>query len=156
MTPIHLTESRAIPVARDDAFTRTLATPLPELFSRRYLAMPPIREVREAPATYDSPGQSRRIMTSDGGQLVETLTHVDAPGSFGYRISDIKGPMKGMVESVAGEWSFAEAGTGTRITWSWAVSPRGTVGKLAMPAFGRMWHGYARQALAELERVLLG
>ena len=37
-----LSESRTYPVALDEAFARVLAWPLPEIFDRRFLAIPPI------------------------------------------------------------------------------------------------------------------
>lgn len=150
-----LSESRTYPVTVDDAFTRVMAWPLPELFSRRYLAIPPIREVREAPASWDTVGQSRRIVTTDGGTMLETLTRVDPPSAFGYTITDLTGPLSPLVETIDGTWSFAPVGTGCRIGWTWDVHPRGTVGDVAMPLFGRLWNGYARQALARLEELLL-
>jgi hypothetical protein len=35
------------------------------------------------------------------------------------------------------------------------VEPRGRVGALAMPLFARMWQGYARQALENIERLIV-
>lgn len=148
-------QSRTYPLAVDDAFTRVIAWPLPEIFSRRYLAIPPIREVREGPASWDAVGQSRRIVLADGGTMFETLTRVDRPTAFGYTITDLTGPLAPLVESLDGTWSFEPVGTGCRITWTWDVRPRGRVGALAMPVLKRLWHGYARQALARLEGLLL-
>jgi hypothetical protein len=147
--------SRTYPLAVDDAFARVLAWPLPEIFSRRFLAFPPIREVREAPPTWDTVGQTRRIVLADGGTMLETLTRVDPPTGFGYAITDLTGPLAPLAESLDGTWSFEPAGTGCRITWTWDVRPRGRVGALAMPVFGKLWHGYARQALARLEELLI-
>ncbi len=53
-----------------------------------------------------------------------------------------------------GLWSFEAAGTGTRISWAWELTPTGA-GRPAMPDFGAMWRGYARQALEEIEVILL-
>jgi hypothetical protein len=40
------------------------------------------------------------------------------------------------------------------VTWQWTIHPS-TGGALVMPALGRMWQGYARQALEEVEKALL-
>jgi len=84
----------------------------------------------------------------------EQLTDIDAPHSFSYRLSDITGPLRPLVESVDGRWSFVPEGTGTLITWRWTLHPRG-VGARVVPLLARMWRSYARQALEELSDVLL-
>lgn len=150
----HLSESRTVPVAPEDAFARTMPMPLPELFTRRSGPIPPIRETREQPAIWDTVGQSRLIVLADGGTMRETLTSVDRPRSFGYDLTDLTGPFKLLVSSASGLWAFEPDGTGCRVTWSWTIHPRGPIGRLAMPVFGRFWHGYARAALAQLETNL--
>ena len=44
----------------------------------------------------------RTIATTDGGSMLETLTSNERPHSFGYTISDVRGPMKPLVASVDG------------------------------------------------------
>ncbi len=97
----------------------------------------------------------RTIRTADGGSMRETLLQMDRPHSFAYQIGGIKGPMMALAASAEGTWSFEAAGTGTKVTWSWTVRAATAASRLAMPAFGRMWGGYARQALEELETVLI-
>ncbi len=152
--PVHLSESRTVPGTPEDAFAQTMPMPLAELFTSRSGPIPPVREVREQPATWDAVGQSRLIVLSDGGTMRETLTTVDPPRSFGYDIADFTGPFKFLVDSLAGRWAFEPDGDGCRVTWSWTVHPRGLQGRLAMPIIGRFWHGYARTALARLESNL--
>ena len=57
-----------------------------------------------------------------------------------------------------GTWTFEAdslpTGEGTRVTWRWVVHPANAVGRLVMPVFGRLWHGYARRSLAHLETLL--
>ena len=155
MTTVVLSESRAVPVPLEDAFDRVLVHPLPDLIHRRRLAIPPIKEVRDQAGEWGTVGQTRTIALADGGTMRETLTSVERPHSFAYTIGEVRGPMKPLVAAADGTWAFAAAGTGTRVTWTWVLTPT-TVGRLAMPAFGAMWHGYARQALEEVERILLG
>jgi hypothetical protein len=152
---LQLERARTFPVDVDRAFEVVLATPLPELFSRRYAAIPPIREVRDQQGPWATVGQTRTIRLADGGSLRETLTSVDRPRSFGYRLTEVTGPMKPLVTEIEGAWRFTPAGTGVQITWAWTVHPRGTPGRLAMPVFARMWQGYARQAMEQIERLLV-
>ena len=152
---LELAASRTYPVTVERAFDVTLATPLTGLFSRRYAAIPAIREVRDQAGEWATAGQTRTIRLADGGSIRETLTAVDRPDRFTYRLSDISGPMKPLVTGVEGRWLFAPAGDGARVTWAWTVQPRGPLGRAAMPVFARMWRGYARQALEELEHILV-
>lgn len=153
---LELAASRTYPAGVARAFDTVLPLPLPYLFAHRYAAIPPIKQVRDQDPVWSTIGQTRTIVLGDGGTLVETLTEVDRPRTFGYRLSDITGPMKPLVTGVDGRWSFESAGTGVRITWAWTVHPRGRVGSAAMPVFARMWRGYARVALARIEDALLG
>ena len=151
---VQLSESRTVPVPPDDAFAATLPKPLAQLFSSRSGPIPPIRETREQPATWDTVGQSRLIVLADGGTMRETLTTVDRPGCFGYDITDLTGAFALLVGSASGRWTFEPDASGCRVTWSWTIHPRRPIGPLAMPVFGRFWHGYARKALAQLETNL--
>lgn len=153
-----LTYARALPLVQDDAFDRTIETPLPALFSRRFGPLPAIRSVTRNDDPDDpwrTPGQSRDIVLADGGRLREELTAVDAPRRFGYRLDRIQGPMRLLTDEVRGEWSFEPVGTGTRIRWTWQVTPAYGASKVAMPAFGACWRGYARLAFDELEKLVL-
>jgi hypothetical protein len=151
-------QSRAVPIAQADAFTGTVPVPLDELFCRRYGPIPAIKAVRDQSGTWDSVGQTRTIVLSGGGSMVETLTSYDEPRSFGYALSDIKGPMAPLAGAVRGEWLFEPLadGTGTKITWRWTVHPRTGLSAPLLPVFGRLWKGYAAQSLARLSDLLVG
>jgi Polyketide cyclase / dehydrase and lipid transport len=148
-------QSRAIPVAIQTAFEATLSTPLTVLFSRRYAVLPPIKEVRDQEGTWGQVGQTRVVVTTDGGTMREQLLDVDAPHAFAYQLSGITGPMRPLVDSIEGRWEFAPVGTGTLVTWRWTLHPTG-VGAPCMPLIGWMWRSYARQALEQLSDLLLG
>jgi hypothetical protein len=152
---VDLAYSRTYPAEVATAFDEVLALELPVLFSRRYAAIPPIARVSGQSGPWTTPGQTRTIHLADGGSMREELTAVERPERFTYRINDITGPMKPLVSSLDGAWAFAPAGTGVRITWSWRVRPAGRLGRLAMPAFGRMWRGNARQAFENIEKAIV-
>lgn len=152
--PLHLGQSHTYPVSVEHAFDVVLATPLPEVFSRRYAAIPAIREVRDQDGEWGTLGQSRTIVLADGGTMREELTRVDGPHSFGYAITDITGPMKLLVASVDGLWTFDPAGSGVEVTWAWEVRPTSPVAVLVMPVFAPFWNGYARRAMERLEALL--
>ena len=148
-------QSRAIPIELEQAFRGTLPMPLTAVFSKRYGLLPPVKEVHGHDGVWGQVGQTRTVVTTDGGTMRELLTEVDAPHSFSYLLSDITGPMRPLVDSIDGRWEFATRGTGTLITWRWALHSKG-LGAYVMRPITSMWRGYARQALELLsERLLL-
>lgn len=147
--------TRTYPLEVADAFEQLLALDLTVLFDRRYAAIPPITAVRDQDGPWRTPGQARTIVLADGGTMREELTAVESPTRFTYRISGITGPMKQLIESLEGAWTFEPAGTGVRIGWTWRVHPAGRLGRVAMPVFGRMWRGNARQAFDNIESLLV-
>jgi hypothetical protein len=154
--PLVVEQSRAIPVTPDDAFRGTLPMPLPTLFRRWYGPIPPIRAVLDQTGEWETVGQTRTVNLVGGGSMREELTSVDAPRSFGYTLTDVKGPLAPLVSRVEGEWIFTPAGTGTEVTWRWTIHPRSALAARAMPVFGKVWRGYARQALEVLSEQLVG
>ena len=156
MAKAHVMEqSRAIPVDVDTAFRRTLPMPLPTLFSRWYGPITPIKAVRDQTGDWSAAGQTRTVVQVGGGTMREQLTVVDAPNVFGYTLSGITGALAPLVDHVDGEWRFAPIGTGTEVTWRWIVHPKSAAAALAMPAFAKLWSGFARQSLEQLSHELL-
>ena len=153
-TPITVERSRAIPVDVPYAFDSTRPMPLPVLVCRRYALVPPITQVRGQIGSWGQVGQTRTVVTSDGGTMREALTDVDPPRSFSYRLSEITGPMGPLVDSIDGRWEFTSKGTGTLITWRWTLDPRG-LGAPVMPLITAMWLRYASRALERLSELLL-
>lgn len=154
MATISVEQSRAIPIELHRAFDRTLPMPLTAIFSRRYALLPPVKLVRGQDGVWGQVGQSRTVVTTDGGTMREQLTEVDAPRSFSYRLTDISGPMRPLVDTIDGCWEFASQGTGTLITWRWILHPKG-LGTGILRPIAAMWRGYAWQALELLSEQLL-
>jgi hypothetical protein len=153
--PLVVEQSRAIPVAQEDLFRDMVPMPLPALFHRCYGPIPPIKAVRDQSGDWDAVGQSRTVLLTGGGSMREQLTSYDAPRSFGYTLSDVKGPLAPLVDHVDGLWSFEPVGTGTKVTWQWTIHPRSAFTAPVLPVFGRLWLGYARQSLEELSNQLV-
>lgn len=97
-----MSEFRDVPVPVDEAFDRVLPHPLPEIFRRRRLAIPPVKAVRGQSGEWGTVGQTRTIVTADGGTVLETLVSDDRPHSFGYTISDVRGYARQALEEVEG------------------------------------------------------
>lgn len=131
-----------------------LATPLPQLFHRRYGPIPPIKSVDGQVGEWRTVGQTRTIRTADGGSMREELTQVDRPTAFGYTITDVTGPMKPLVATVQGLWSFDPAGDGTRITWQWMITPRSALVAPILPVFCTLWRRYAERSFDAIGNLL--
>ncbi|MBV8786489.1 MAG: SRPBCC family protein [Mycobacterium sp.] len=151
---IIVAESRVVAVGVEDAFGRTLPAPLPVVFSRRRGVFPPVKDVRDQTGGWDAPGQTRTVLLAGGASMREELTSVDPPRSFGYRLTTITGPLALLVDHVVGKWFFAPVAGGTEITWRWDIHPRSALAARLLPLFARLWKGYARQVLADLEAML--
>jgi hypothetical protein len=153
--PLVVEQYRAIPVSQEAAFRGTVPIPLPTLFHRWYGPIPPIKAVRDQTGAWDAVGQTRTVVLTGGGSMREELTSYDPPASFGYRLTDVKGPLAPLVDHVEGLWAFAPVGTGTKVTWRWTIHPRTAFAAPLLPVFGRLWLGYARASLEELSDQLL-
>lgn len=154
--PIIAEQSRTIPVAPGDAFARTLAVSLPDIFRRWYGPIPPIKAIRDQHGDWTQAGETRTIALAGGGTMAETLTDVEPPGRFGYTITTITGPMALLIDRVEGAWLFAPAGTGTRVSWRWTMHPRSALSAPAVRLFAVAWRGYAARGLAALADYLAG
>jgi hypothetical protein len=144
--------SRIVPGELEPTFRRTIALPLQEIFVHWYGPLPPVRST-DGPVPWGSADQKRIVHLAGPGSFAETLTEVSAPHRFGYRLDDIRGPMRGLVARVAGRWEFAAEPTGTKITWAWTVTAKNRMGWV-LPAFAWFWNGYAERALRTLDDVL--
>jgi hypothetical protein len=158
---IRVAESRTVAVPLETAYDRTIGVPLPEIFAHRHLLLPPVvRTEGQDGAWGRHVGQTRTILTSDRGSLHETLRDLDRPHRFGYRIDRVRGPMRPLVRHLDGAWTFEPSGSGTTgtttITWSWELTPTSALTRPLVALVGRMWHGYARRALATLEGIITG
>ena len=149
-------ESRVVNIPVEKAFHGTLPAPLPQLFKRWHGPIPPVKEVRGQAGAWDTVGQTRIVRLAGGAGMREELTSVDPPRSFGYRLTKISGPMTLLVDHVVGEWIFAAAAGGTEVTWRWDIHARSPLTSWALPLLGRIWKGYARQALRDLSEMLTG
>lgn len=118
-SPYLLSSSTVIPATPEIAYDGVLAAPLEELFPHRAGPIPPVRECTGQEGAWGTVGQTRTVVLADGSSNLETLVAADRPGSYRYRLGDFTGPMKRLVGSVDGEFSFTPEGPGTRVTWTW-------------------------------------
>lgn len=148
-------QSRVIPIGVDAAFHGTLPMPLPTLFSRWYGPIGPVKAVRDQTGDWRSAGQTRIVVQVGGGSMRESLTAVEPPHMFGYTLSEVRGALAPLVDHIDGQWLFAPVDTGTEVTWRWSVHQKSAPAALAMPAFAKLWRGFAKQSLDRLCQELV-
>lgn len=144
--------SRVVAGDVEQIFSRVLPMRLDRIFAHWHGPIPPVRSTW-GPEPWRTPGQRRKVNFVGPGWLTETLTEVEFPIHFDYRLDDIHGPMSGLIATVEGRWEFAQVTGGSKVTWSWRVTPRRRTQWL-LPAFAWLWQGYANRALLTLDRIL--
>jgi hypothetical protein len=147
--PLVVAQSGAMPVEPREAFDAVFLMDVPTIFRHWYGPFPPIKAVT---GEWGSVGKARTLKLVGGASMREELVHADAPDSFGYALSEIKGPLATLVRRVEGEWTFAPSGGGTTATWQWTLHPRSAFTAPMLPVFARLWRGYARRSLDELSK----
>ncbi len=146
--------SRVVSVEPGLAFDRLMNARLTDVFARRYAAFPAVTDVKDQPDDWGVVGQTRTIVLADGGRLRETLTGVERPQSFAYRLDGIEGPLRHFVHTIDGAWTITPHDAGARVGWAWTFYPKASPARLTTSVIGHMWMGYADRALTELETIL--
>jgi Polyketide cyclase / dehydrase and lipid transport len=141
----------------DLATTWRIAQPItPVGFYPKFGPLPAVVGVRNQTGDWDAAGQSRTLVLSDGGTVVETTAIVDAPGFFAYDLTDFTKLFGHLVAGARAEWSFATDADGTRITWTYAFHPLPRVGGIVGAIVKLFWAPYMRSVLpaiiAEVEK----
>lgn len=142
-TPYPLSSSTLVQATPEEAYDAVMAAPLSELFTERAGPIPPIRETTGQEGPWATVGQTRTVVLTDGSKNLETLVKADRPGDYRYRLTDFTGPMKGLVKSVDGGFSFVAEGGSTRVTWHWQIHPVNPVARGLLPVLGFFWRRYA-------------
>lgn len=155
-TPTTARRSGVVAAPPETVFEAALSLPLPRLYSRRYGPMPPIVDVREQQGPWTTPGQTRVLVTADGGSMREEMLTLQRPHRFSNRLTVLGGPFRPLVATVEEVWSFRPVGTGTEATWEWNLYARSAATRLLTPLVARLWRGYADRVLDQLAAEVHG
>lgn len=134
------------------------ATPLtPVGYYPKSGLLPGVVEVRDQTGNWDAPGQTRQLMLSDGGWVIEHTTNVEPYGFFAYNLTDFQKLFKSLVDHARAEWTFTEVDGGTNIHWSYTFFPRSAAAKPVLALIIKLlWGPYMKKVLpkivAEVER----
>ena len=129
--------------------TWNTATPLtPVGFYAKSGPLPAVIEVRNQTGNWDAPGQTRQLMLSDGGWVVERTTNVEPYGFFAYNLTDFQKIFGHLVWMARAEWTFTEVAAGTKIHWSYTFYPKSSAAKPILATIVKLlWGPYMRKVL---------
>ena len=149
--------SRSYSADADRAFDTVMPMDLSRIFRRGFGPLPAIAGVEGQDGDWSRAGQTRTVLLGDGSRVTERLTAVEPKRRFSYVLTEPTGTMRFLVSHVDGRWEFSSTPSGgSTVTWSWRLHPRSTAAVPALLLLGRLWNGYARQALDDLAPVLDG
>ena len=138
--------------------TWRIATPLtPVGYFPKFGLLPAVLEVRNQTGKWDAPGQSRQLMLSDGGWVVETTTDVTPVSFLAYELTDFQKVFGKLVHHARTEWTFTEVPEGTNIHWTYTFFPKSAAARPVLAVIVRLlWAPYMKKVLpgivAEVER----
>jgi hypothetical protein len=139
------------------ATTWAIAQPItPVGFYPKAGPLPAVVEVRDQTGAWDAPGQTRTLVLSDGGSVIEHTRVVEAPTFFAYELTDFQKLFGHLVSGARAEWSFTAVEGGTRIDWTYEFHPLPRAGLVVGAIVRLLWAPYMRRVLpgilAEVER----
>lgn len=119
--------------------------------------LPAVLEVRDQTGKWDAPGQTRQLMLSDGGWVIEHTMNVEPFGFFAYNLTDFQKIFGKLVHHARAEWTFTDVAGGTNIHWSYTFFPKGSLAKPVLAAIVKLlWGPYMKKVLpgivSEVER----
>ena len=118
--------------------------------------LPAVVEVRDQTGDWDRAGQTRQLMLSDGGSVIEHTTNVDRLEFFAYNLTDFQKIFGVMVASARAEWTFTQAPNGTLIRWRYTFHSTPGYGLPLAAIIKFLWAPYMARVLpgivAEIER----
>ncbi|CAO1652456.1 SRPBCC family protein [Salinibacterium sp. NYA9b] len=124
----------------------------PAQFYPRFGPLPAVVTVLEQSGTWDAVGHTRRLVLSDGGHVVETITNADSPELFAYELSDFQKLFGLLVSGARAEWRFDDRSTGSRIRWSYTFFAKPGRSWIVWLIIRLWWGRYMRRVLPPIAR----
>ncbi|MFM9876745.1 MAG: SRPBCC family protein [Rhodoglobus sp.] len=141
--------------ARADATAQTtpkraweVSGPLdPTLYYPKFGPLPAVVGVRDQTGPWDTVGQSRTLLLSDGSSVVETITDADSPTFFAYELSNFTKLFGGLVSGARAEWRFERNDGGTSIRWTYTFHAKAGRGLIVAAIVRLFWARYMTRVL---------
>ena len=132
-------------------WTWEVLTPIdPTRFYPRFGIIPATVAVRDQSGPWKTVGQTRTLVLSDGGSVVETITDVVEPTFFAYELTNFRKLFKVLVDHARAEWTFTTVDGRTLVSWTYEFFPRKRWGWLLGIIVSRAWEPYMRTVLPEI------
>jgi len=122
----------------------------PARFYPRFRVIPATIAVRDQTGDWDAEGQTRQLLLSDGGSVVETLTSVQPPFRFVYQLTDFRKVFGVLVDHARADWTFQEEEQRTRVRWTYTFFAKPGRGLLVAAIVTTFWGPYMRHVLPGL------
>jgi hypothetical protein len=119
----------------------------PMRFYPRFGPLPAVVGVTGQPPTWDEVGYTRTLELSDGGTVVERVTHSEHGEFFGYDLSGFTRLFGRLVSGARAEWTFVAEGEGTSIRWTYRFDALPGRGWLVRGIVRLLWAPYMRRVL---------
>ena len=150
---IHLRVERTISAPQAAVFALALD---PARFPKTFRGCGPIPGLRGITAQAPSAiGSTRRVESSDGSILTERITALDPPHRHAYALSGLRPPLGWLARSGDADWTFANAGTATRVSWDYAFTLTSVFAwPLAAPLLHIFMRGAMRRCLSAMAHEL--
>ena len=111
---------------------------------------------REAPAPPEPPaGPILEALGSAYDWLLGQMPAREIYPPYGESAVQVADDYQEVDKALDGETStFVRSGGRTVVTWAWTLHPTNAVTARLLPLIGVFWHGYARKALAEVDKLV--
>ncbi len=96
----------------------------PSKFYPKQGPLPGVTSVVTQSGSWDTVGRTRTLGLSDGGHVIETITHANSPTFFAYDLSEFQKLFGRLVSGARATWEFTAEDGGTRIRWTYAFHGR--------------------------------
>jgi len=127
----------------------------PTKFYPKAGVLPAVVEVRDQTGGWDAGGQTRTLVLSDGGTLVETLRTAKAP-LFAYDLERFTGLFGLLVAKAHSEWTVTDKGGRSTIVWSYSFTSRPGRGLVIAAIVRFAWAPYMRRVLPAIAAWTVG
>ena len=124
----------------------------PAKFYPRSGLLPAVVAVHDQSGTWDTVGRTRKLMLSDGGHVIETITDTDSPTYFAYELSDFQKLFGSLVSGARAEWRFERVETGTQISWTYTFFGKPGRNWIAALIVRLLWAPYMKRVLPPIAR----
>lgn len=126
----------------------------PTKFYVKYGPLPAVTGVRDQTGTWDTVGRTRKLLLSDGGSVIETITDAASPTYFAYELHDFQKLFGKLVMGARAEWHFTPVAGGTRITWTYTFHPLPGRGFIVGTIVRLFWAPYMKRVLPAIVREI--